>query len=324
MWMGMTRFPIIGYYGVYLFFIISGFSLYIGYHKRIEKISDITPFLAVRFFRIAPLVILVTLATCFSFSNPTLFLQNLPNIFLTMSLLFGLGVPAATSTITGGWSLGIEFVYYIGFPVFLSFFHSIKRTFFILIMIFLTQLMIVNWSFSMGEKLQDLWWYFYINPLSFLFYFFFGMFFAFLFLKKKEFFLNQNKTLKRILQSISTLLLFFWFCSKRDVAEHAILEGISGFFNICICCFIFVMFVITNNRSNASKIFSFLGSVSYGVYLIHPVVYFKLLSKIKIGNLDRIFLSIVITTALAYISHKFIEMPMLAYAKRRFGHHKTH
>jgi len=63
--------------------------------------------------------------------------------------------------------------------------------------------------------------------------------------------------------------------------------------------------------------FSFIGHISYSVYLIHPVV-LHLLSVISPDGIRLVLVTFVITIGVSILTYKFIESPLI-----RFGNSLT-
>lgn len=120
-WQGVATLNTFGSYGVYLFFVLSGASLAYNYSGRLAGMSDSLSFLATRWLRLAPLYMLL----CGIYlAMLTLRNGHLPDMLTTRLALnatfaFGLNDPALWALLIGGWSLGIEFIYYIAFPLLL-------------------------------------------------------------------------------------------------------------------------------------------------------------------------------------------------------------
>ena len=121
-WQGVADIHAWGSYGVYLFFVLSGASLAFTYAGRLEEGRfHYGEFLRVRYLRIAPLYLLLMAV----FALPWKVLRDgvtghlLSQVLLNASFLFGLHDPAVQSLLIGGWSLGIEAVFYLAFPLLL-------------------------------------------------------------------------------------------------------------------------------------------------------------------------------------------------------------
>lgn len=118
-WQGLASLHTLGSYGVYLFFVLSGASLAYTYGGRITGAREARAFLLTRWLRLAPLylVLCVVFIAFLSVHNGEL-VDWLPlRLLLNASFAFGLHDPTVWALLVGGWSLGIEFVYYLAFPL---------------------------------------------------------------------------------------------------------------------------------------------------------------------------------------------------------------
>jgi peptidoglycan/LPS O-acetylase OafA/YrhL len=73
-------------------------------------------------------------------------------------------------------------------------------------------------------------------------------------------------------------------------------------------------------RDISSRVLNFLGRISYSDYLYHVSLGYLILvllgpSTTWIGNLVSVFIVIVLTTAVAYISFRLVEVPMVTFGK---------
>ena len=118
-WLGLAELPALGTYGVYLFFVLSGASLaYVYPAERVRDGNDILRFLATRWLRLAPLYLLlcVVFIVMLSVHNGQLVNRLPTRLALNATFAFGFWDPALWALLIGGWTLGIEFVYYLFFP----------------------------------------------------------------------------------------------------------------------------------------------------------------------------------------------------------------
>jgi exopolysaccharide production protein ExoZ len=120
-WQDLASLNTLGSYGVYLFFVLSGASLAYNYSGRLSGPREAAAFLLVRWLRLAPLYIVVCLVfVAFLALRNGEWVDQLPlRLLLNMSFAFGAHDPAVWALAIGGWSLGIEFVYYLVFPLLL-------------------------------------------------------------------------------------------------------------------------------------------------------------------------------------------------------------
>ena len=118
-WQGIAHLSTLGTYGVYLFFLLSGASMaYVYGPQTFASVRGIAGFLAVRWMRLAPLYLLV----CVSFlamlaAHNGGWVDDLGyRLLLNATFAFGLNDPGIWALAIGGWSLGIEFVFYLAMP----------------------------------------------------------------------------------------------------------------------------------------------------------------------------------------------------------------
>lgn len=106
-------------YLVRLFFAISAFSILYAYHDRLNSKDQIRAFYKARLFRIAPLFYfilgLVLIKNLFSGALPPKY-----DIVLSATFLFPFVPGKHGSLVGGGWSLGIEWMFYIFLPLLIS------------------------------------------------------------------------------------------------------------------------------------------------------------------------------------------------------------
>ncbi len=120
-WQDVAHFHTLGTYGVYLFFVLSGASLAYNYSGKMRRAGDAAVFLFTRWLRLAPLYLLLCLVFVgvISLRNGQ-WLDLLPlRLSLNATFLFGAHEPVIWALLIGGWSLGIEFIYYLAFPILL-------------------------------------------------------------------------------------------------------------------------------------------------------------------------------------------------------------
>jgi len=104
--------------GVPLFYTLSGFVLSWGYAERLKLGQDaIISFLIRRFFRIAPLFYGILIgfrglgSLLWNWSDSGL------SLLLNFTFLFGLVPGQHESLVMAGWSIGVEMIFYLIFPV---------------------------------------------------------------------------------------------------------------------------------------------------------------------------------------------------------------
>jgi len=242
-----------GRYGVYVFFVISGAVLWINYHQSLGTKLTVSSFMVKRFARLAPLYALAVVCTA-------VLAQEAPSFrhLLNFSMLFGFANPGETSTVTGGWSLGIEVVLYVLFPLLVPFTRRVKHALIVLATLLALRVAFVETVLD-AKTLQDAW-NDYTQPAAFLFFFFAGMVIA--------------SVLDRIAvaKAIGALSLLTLLIAVGATAE-SILTGISGVAYSLLAVLLVAGFCWSTNNALLKEVCRFFGDISYGLYLLHPIVW---------------------------------------------------
>lgn len=282
-WSGIAHFREWGLYGVYVFFTISGAVLYHIYAGRLGKDLSIPQFLLRRFARLAPLYVACALA-------PTLVGRDWDSAreFLNLSMLFGFASPGQTSSVTGGWSLGIECVLYALFPVLLGL--TGRAAILVFVAFFSLRL-----AFASEVVGADLFGSFavYTQPGAFLVFFFGGMLIAKL---------APRGTWLPLL-GIACAIALFAFPGAPD---RALLLGWQGVAYTSLAVLIVAGFFWSTQNVVLAGISRFFGDVSYGLYLIHPFVW-----SVTEGlpQVSRIVATVVGAMGIAWIALRWYERP---------------
>jgi peptidoglycan/LPS O-acetylase OafA/YrhL len=293
--------------GVTLFFTISGFL--ITYLLLLEKNKqDITvkKFYIRRVLRIWPLYYLylfiasVFIIEYFHFD----FKSILFYIFLCANIPYIFG--GALVLIAHLWSIGVEEQFYLFWPIIVKF--TNKRLFFITLLLvgFLVLLKFYVRYVTKNTLLSE---FLNVNRFECMLI---GALGAMLFL--------NNKSFKRIISNFS-LQLTAWLLLILIALGKLNTPGPTEQVLMSLITLIIIVGQI-NARNKIvnleNRVFDFLGKISYGLYVIHPLVIF-FLSKVFIEFQTDIYLkaflvystSVAFTILLAHISYKYYETPFL-------------
>ena len=262
--------------GVHLFFVVSAFSLMHSTEHTIHRAAWAAEYFVKRFFRIAPLfycilagMVLwpVVKSNTFQFTVETL-LQN---------LTFTFGFAPWSGIVWGGWTIGVEMLFYAIFPVFLLTVRSTFATFSLVIVTILVayasrSVLSVHYDMS-AAKYGYNWAGFSFTPN--LCFFTLGI----LAFRLRHQIDNSSLVSRLLIPAFSVVLLCSLLFSGTDLVPKflkgdPIAWGI-GFATLCIWQ------SANPSRWCANWFFKYLGERSYSVYLLHPVIIVLLRSPIQ-------------------------------------------
>jgi peptidoglycan/LPS O-acetylase OafA/YrhL len=112
-----------------IFYAVSAFSLCMGYHGRLSSALQLKRFYLRRVLRIAPLfyVMIVAWTLALSYLWRAWKLPSLIDLALNMTFLFNLFPGKHASLVPAGWSMGPEMMFYAAFPLLAVKLSSIRR-----------------------------------------------------------------------------------------------------------------------------------------------------------------------------------------------------
>ncbi len=295
----------VGVYGVSIFYILSGLTLYHVYsYKMKPSMEDVISFFKKRIFRIFPLLWLVTiLAILLSRKIP-----NFKDLSLNLSGLFGF-VRWDKYFSTGAWSIGNELVFYVFFPIFILFIKKFKPLFILLSFVIFGLYLYFAFSILRPDVGLSEQWKNYVNPLNQVFLFLCGFLISLLLQEKKM------KT-----QYILPVLLFAFGLFISYPVEGDNIHLVTGFNRLIFtaaCCIICLCFFKLTYQLPAfiHTPLSMLGEASYSVYLLHPIVWSiatiatKLFSQyvFNIPDILKLCLSVIVTLVVSYYVYQRFE-----------------
>ncbi len=106
-----------GRMGVQLFFVLSAFTLCLTYAGRASDPHSIRKFYVRRYLRIAPMYYVgILFYTGLVIVERSMENIGYANVAWHFTLLHGLNMEAFNNVVPGGWSIGVEFLFYLIFP----------------------------------------------------------------------------------------------------------------------------------------------------------------------------------------------------------------
>lgn len=306
-WRDQVSLEGIGRYCVYVFFVLSGASMYVAYERKFAQGYDAGKFIALRFLRLAPLLCMVLALTAgLALVKHQPVGHLIGDTLLNISFAFGLGNPGSTSAITGGWSLGIEFVFYLVFPVMLAATRS-RAWLFVLAMSFVLQQVFINRTLA-GVSLAAAW-VTYTQPLSFAFYFMAGCCIG----RMIESGAIRYSPLWVIGFVVAALPLLSVHSEDNLVGVYGVVLSLSAA-ALALCSIGLPM------PGFASTVADALGRLSYGVYLIHPLA-FGVVSRLlsKQPTIVVALITIAVSSAAALVLERYYEAPARSRIRKLMG-----
>lgn len=284
-----------GFYGVSIFYILSGLTLYcIYYQKDFSKSTVVFDFFKKRIYRIFPLFIILT-----SFMYVVLNRQDLTTYLLNITGLFSI-FDYSNYIITGGWSIGNELAFYLLFPFIFLF----RKDYILYMITFISFLLYCYFSYCLIDVQKELSdnWKMYIHPFNQAFLFFVGILLAKILINKKV-----SNYLCFVFVIIGLCFIMFVnvsggvsslvYGNERLIFTLACISIVIGFFKLDIIL-----------PKLMHQFLYILGEVSYGVYLIHPIVI--LVVKKFFPTLDflvQLGIVVILTMLFSIISFQYFE-----------------
>lgn len=325
LWQEVTGLHSFGSYGVYLFFLLSGASLAYTYADRFrESRFALGPFLWVRYMRLAPLYLALMLAVLPWKVRAEGWTGDLARkLFLNAGFLFGFFDPAANAVLIGGWSLGIEAIYYLAFPLLMVVaLRSQAAGLGLLAVLLALQAFWIAWTVGSpsGYAANAV---AYHQVPAFAAYFMGGCLIG----------LARRRASPRLAPALAmggvlAGLVALWLLNPVRAGDELL-----GWRGAACCAVCFGMTWLAGGvdvRHGNARVATSLGDATYGLYLMHPVVYFALAWVVvpRLGlsppmqwsTPGRVLLAagvIGVAYVLALLSEHYFERPLREWSKRR-------
>jgi exopolysaccharide production protein ExoZ len=304
----------VGLYGVAIFYILSGLTLYHVYHYGMSlSANGIRDFFIKRIFRIFPLM---WVATLFSIWLVKGFDVSARQLILNFTGLFGF-VAWDEGIATGIWSIGNELVFYCMFP-FLIFIG--RKSWWMNVLVLLLFLAIYLWfAFSLlnGDTGFDapMQKFHYVNPLNQAFLFVSG------FMLGRFIQLPSQPEVKFHVFTIGGLLLFILYPIHGD---RILLVTDWNRVVLTASCLMICYGIYRAGgelRGKAHWMLKTLGEISFSVYLLHPIVH-RLIGLLRdaiapgLSEKFRFIAALALTLVVSYISYHAFERWFIRLGKR--------
>ncbi|KOS66627.1 hypothetical protein AEA09_17985 [Lysinibacillus contaminans] len=318
----------IGQFGVILFFFLSAFLLSRPFFHKPELVYDTQKWLNYfirRFLRIIPLYYIVVLLD-FYFHNTQILPTDKQELIDHLLFIKGNGVY---------WSVPVELKFYLMLPIFIFLFIvcSKNKMAFRFLLIGILSLFISNAVFAYTNSfLENLFIHRYIIA------FIAGVLTSYIYVQteKNKLSLFNKKTFEIIAFACIALMITqipsirYYFqggqnfnYSSMDWSEYYKYRHLFAVacFSVFTYCYLNGTGLINNFLS--TKILSFIGELSFSMYLLHmPVLYF-VVANFNINSNLQTLLVFIITILISTLTYNLIEKPFMNLSKKRSSVNKT-
>lgn len=316
-------------YGAHLFFVLSAFSLLHSTEHTMARPNWIGDYLIKRLFRIAPLfyVVLSLMLVYYAYNSGAVFSMGIGPVFLNVFFLFGFFQATASSLVWGGWTIGVEMIFYLIFPIILLVIRTARQALALLIAVAVISYMAryqlhENYLQATPRPTLDMSFFMFVSNM-----YFFSIGIAAYRIAQK---LTAENFASRVVMPLVAIGLI-GVLMLTDIDEP--LKG-GGRFDLVLWAVGFGALVIWQSKRPttlvASWFFEFIGERSYSIYLLNPIV-IMLMKTYIIGmylNLDifgayAFFICAIFVLALILIvaefSYRFIEIPGIKFGRKLIG-----
>lgn len=304
-----------GKMGVQLFFLASAFTLYLSYKNRSTwEMFPARNFFIRRFFRIAPMYYLGICYYLFQegfgaryWLGDATHITPL-NILSNLTFTHGFNPYWINSIVPGGWSIGVEMMFYMAMPFLFSRVKNINQAFIFFVVslglnAFLYELLVKFPLITHDRLWKD---YLFLYFPSQLPVFLLGIILYFVVIEKESI---KNISGKWVLIFSGLVLFHFATATKLILADHIIFS--IAFFILAYALSIFRFKLLVN------PIVNHIGKISFSMYLVHFAVLYWLnqfhfvdYSHNSLLNYATRFLVVAAPTiAIATILYNVIEIP---------------
>jgi peptidoglycan/LPS O-acetylase OafA/YrhL len=310
--------------GVQLFFVLSAFTIYLTYARSVDRgvKHPLKGFLIRRLTRIVPVYWMGILFYSLVYGLSSRWVLPGPSVwhYPLHLLLVNIWVPdAQSSVVPGGWSISLEVMFYLAFPFIIRLVQDFRSacTFLLITLIplplisDLLRYIASNVGITPHTVLVDLFWE--RCPLNQFACFAYG-FVAYFIVKEKRCRLLQDKRLNVLLVVTSGMIYLFAVKFKVPHIPRAHIFAMAFCaLTVALSYWKWVLF--------ANAAFSFLGRVSYSIYLLHFLV-IKQLSHIFHPS-ESLFCfcsmfsaTLFVSSAVAYLFFRAVELPAIQLGKK--------
>jgi peptidoglycan/LPS O-acetylase OafA/YrhL len=302
--------PQLGFFGVDLFFIISGFIMFYSLAKKECAAKE---FFIKRLIRIVPAYWFFTFALVFiSWLYTKEFSYTGWNLKTLIASLFFIVTNNPAEQVgyfpflTVGWTLSLEMFFYFWLSACMLFFGKFRFLACTMVLILFSLLWDIPEFYRLSNKI--------------LLEFVFGIVIGYGYVRLK----NIRPCLLNLF-GFATLLLFgtFWFqIDFSDIMGRTFVLNRSLSACLLVSAFLFFESALSKIKFNPLRFFKYLGDISYSTYLVHPIVIGIILHYIKrpgsiATELLLMFITSMVIMVISHLSYRYIEVGLVLKLTRK-------
>jgi peptidoglycan/LPS O-acetylase OafA/YrhL len=306
--------------GVPLFYALSGFVLAFGYLERLDGRSQIQQFYIRRFFRIAPLFYVMMLVWMIgSKIKWGASIHSINDVVFNALFLFGLVPGKHESIVWAGWSIGVEMIFYAIFPLIAALLTNVKSG-----LLAYAVCILVGSAFYNALSSIDIGSYAYLNIITHLPNFIAGVLAFLIWRASGE---NQNRLIGLIL--LITVVAATMLLVYVPEISTLLLTPKGARLDLYIWSVVFLGLILSvcfwPSKLFTNRISSYLGKISFSLYLWHPFVIVLMLQVYPwstgifgAGGLNLLVCAVITLSVLipiSAVSFRYIETRGIAYGK---------
>jgi len=305
--------------GVMLFFVVSAFSLCLTWPRHEKTGIPLSSYFISRFLRIAPLfyfmMIAIYIRDIFVFDT----WHSAGKVFINAAFLFNLFPQAQEGYVWASWAIGVEFLFYVLFPLFYYMTSSLWQR---LTLVFLTGVLtMLYFAWLPTLHIEEATRAGFMNSglLRFLPVFAMGMV-AFDVVRR----LHDAPNAREIGGALVALSVLVY---GAIIAGY--LPMLASIYGQGFCyALLLVGLALHPFWLYVNPLTRFFGKISYSVYLLHPPIVYALspayrwIAEMRFAKSDAVTfwlsigLTLAIVTPLAMLTYRFIEVPGIELGKR--------
>ncbi len=302
-------------FAVQLFFALSAFSLCIRYQDNLSSSGKIGQFYLRRYLRIAPLFYAMMLTYAarrfyYGWDQP-----SISEIALNVTFLFPLVPGKHESLVAAGWSLGLEMMFYALFPLIVARVSNLRQATLLFVASVAIQGVVGYWLFKIQLTPNFSWMAFPVQLPFFLL----GVVLFQMYRGVDTWSARQQVVSAVSIASVAVAAV--WIGLSINLFETRIdgwpvLRPLLGYvLGALILAFAFYSFPLLVNRATV-----YLGEISYGVYLIHPLMIRLVGAPVHEAGQSTatVIMTVLVATVMAAsLSYHCLEKPFMHLQRRK-------